>query len=454
MNAHEYAAAKADSFRAQLYDLIRIPSVSTLPERKGEVLRAAEWLADDLRRIGLEKVVIMPTGGHPVVYGEWLGAGAAAPTVLIYGHYDVQPAEMVDGWTSDPFEPVERNGRIVARGSSDDKGQMFAQVKAVESLLAAGAARVNFKLLIEGEEEIGSANLSAFVKQHRELLMADVCVVSDTGMKVANQPVISYATRGLLYMELEVIGPKQDLHSGGYGGLVHNPAQALAEILAQLHTPDGRIDVPGFYDAVREVPADERQMLAETAQPLPYWQEVTGIPAAWGEPDYAPHERVTTRPTLEVNGMVSGFYGPGTKTVLPAKALAKLSCRLVPDQDPYVIFEQIKARVAAISPGTVTVELRALDFAYPAVMDIHAPAMQAASAAYECGWGTKPIFERIGGTLPVLADFQQQLNGLPIVLMGFGLNSDGAHGPDESFSIEMFHKGIDTAIYFYELLEK
>ncbi len=455
MTALQYADAQRGAFLDQLKDLVHIPSISTDPTRTGDIQRAAEWLAADMRRIGLTRVEIMPTAGHPVVYGEWLGAGANAPTVLIYGHYDVQPAVLTDGWHSEPFEPVERNGKLYARGSSDDKGQALAQVKAVESLMAEGRKPgVNIKFLIEGEEEIGSPNLGTFVAQHRDLLKADVCVVSDTGMKDMNQPSICYATRGLMYFELEVIGPSQDLHSGGFGGIVHNPAQVIAEMIAALHTPDGRITVPGFYEAVAELSAAERETLRHSAPTEADWKAVSGVSGFWGEAGYELHERVGARPTLEVNGIVSGFYGAGSKTVLPAKALAKLSCRLVPNQEPRAIFEQVKAYLLSIAPPTVRAEVRLIAEAYPAVMDLHSNAMQAATVAYERGWGRKPIFERGGGTLPILADFQRQLNNLPIILMGFGLSSDGAHGPNESFTIEMFHKGIATAICFYEELAK
>lgn len=450
--AHDYAKENAPKFREQLNDLIRIPSVSTLPERNADTYKAAEWLAADMRHAGLENVEILPTAGHPVVYGEWLGAGVDAPTVLVYGHYDVQPAVMEDGWDSDPFEPVVRDGKLYARGSSDDKGQMFAQVKAFEALLATGKPAVNVKFLIEGEEEIGSPNLGAFVQQNRDRLRADVCLVSDTGMRTIDRPSICYSTRGLMYLEFEITGPKQDLHSGGYGGIVHNPAQAMAEILAQLHNPDGSIAVPGFYESVVPLSEQERAELLKSAPAEGEWKQATGVPGFWGEADYALHERIGVRPTLEINGMVSGFYGAGSKTVLPAKALAKISCRLVANQDPQRIFEQVRDYLLALTPSTVRGEVRLLAAAYPALMDINSEVMKAAVAAYEKGWGKTPTFERGGGTLPILADFQRELDGLPIILMGFGLGSDGAHGPNESFTLEMFHKGIDTAICFYEEL--
>ncbi|MBI5671306.1 MAG: dipeptidase [Chloroflexi bacterium] len=450
---HDYARTHADRFRQQLFELLRIPSISTDPQRVADVQRAAQWVADDLRRIGMQRVDIMPTAGHPVVYAEWQGAGENAPTVLVYGHYDVQPAELEAGWTSDPFEPVIRDGRIYARGSSDDKGQAFAHVKAAESLLATGSSPVNLKFLIEGEEEIGSPNLGAWVREHRDLLRADVCVISDTSILAIDQPSICYALRGLAYMEVEVWGPKQDLHSGGFGGMVHNPAQALAEIIAALHNPDGSVAVPGFYDDVLPLSDDERAELQRSAAPESYWRDMTGVPQFWGEPAYALHERVGGRPTLEINGFVSGFYGAGSKTVLPAKALAKISCRLVANQNPRRIFELVRDQIARLTPPTVRSEVRLIAEAFPAMTDPREPAIQAASAAYEKGWGRRPLFERGGGTLPIMADLQRELN-VPVVLLGFGLRSDGAHGPDEHFSVEMFHKGIDTAIYFFEELGK
>ncbi|HEX2621332.1 MAG TPA: dipeptidase [Phototrophicaceae bacterium] len=452
--AHSYASENASRFRQQLYDLLRIPSVSTLPEQAGEVRRAAEWLQADMERIGFQSVEVVDTAGHPIVYGEWLGAGADAPTVLIYGHYDVQPAEMADGWTSNPFEPVERDGKVYARGSSDDKGQVFAHIKAIESLLKTqGKLPVNVKMIIEGEEEISSLHLGAFVTANQDRLAADVCIISDTSILTVDQPSIVYALRGLTYMELHVYGPVVDLHSGVFGGTVHNPAQALAEIITQLHNPDGSIAVPGFYDNVLKLDDNERAELKKTDWELSNWSQSTGLTKPWGEADYTLRERVGARPTLEINGLVSGFYGEGAKTVLPAKALAKMSCRLVANQDPTKIFELVRDYVAKITPPTVRSEVRLLHIGDPAYVDRNTPAMHAAITAYEKGWGKSPVFMREGGSIPIVANFQQELE-LPVVLMGFGLNSDGAHGPDEHFTIEMFHKGIDTSIYFLEEVAK
>lgn len=452
MDANTYAQEKGEAFLQQLFDLLRIPSISTLPERAGDVKRAAEWLAADMRRIGLEKAEVIPTEGHPIVYGEWMGAGADAPTVLIYGHYDVQPAEMEDGWDSDPFEPVIREGFMFARGSGDDKGQVVAHLKALEALLATeGKLPVNVKLLIEGEEEISSLHLGKFVNDNIEKLKADVCVISDTGMDKIDQPEICYSLRGLVYMELHVTGPAHDMHSGG-GGTVHNPAQAITEIIAQLHNPDGSINVPGFYDDWLPIDPDERQEMNEHGITEEFWLKETGAPMTWGEPDFSLVERIGARPTLEINGLLSGFTGPGAKTVLPAKAMAKISCRLVANQKALRIFELVRDHIARITPPTVRSELKLLHYGEAAFTDLKAPVMQAAIAAYEQGWGARPFFSRSGGSIPIVADFQNKL-GLPVILLGFGLGG-GAHGPNERFSVEAFHRGIRTAIAFYNEVAK
>jgi acetylornithine deacetylase/succinyl-diaminopimelate desuccinylase-like protein len=448
--AHDYAKTHRPEFLEQLKTWVRIPSISTDPERAGDVKRAAEWLAADMRRVGIENVQIFPTAGHPVVYGDWLHAGADVPTVLVYGHYDVQPADMVDGWDNNPFDPIERDGKIYARGSSDDKGQAFVHIKAAESLLISeGKFPVNVKFLIEGEEEIGSEHLVTFVTANRELLKSDICVISDGAILSEDQPAIVYALRGLVYMELEVQGPAHDLHSGGFGGTVHNPAQALAEIITALHNPDGSVSVPGFYDDVVPLDDEERAELRKTDWAVEDWKAATGAPQPWGEPQFTIRERIGARPTLEVNGFASGFYGVGAKTVLPAKALAKISCRLVAKQNPEKIHAQIRDYVAKITPPTVRSEVRMIHRGDAASVELKIPAMQAAISAYEKGWGKRPVFMREGGSIPIVADFRREL-GVPVILMGFGLNTDGAHGPNEHYSIDMFYKGIDTAIHFYK----
>ncbi len=450
--AHDYVNTHFDTFQEQLFDLLRIPSISTSPDHAGDVQRAANWLADDLQRIGMHTVEIIPTSGHPIVYAEWLGAGEDAKTILIYGHYDVQPALKSDGWLNEPFEPTERDGHIYARGASDDKGQIFAHIKAVEAVLAnGGRSPVNLKFLIEGEEEIGSSHLGDFVAQNKARLKTDVCVISDSGMPTPDQPSIVYALRGILTLDVEVFGPATDLHSGTYGGSVHNPIQALAEIIAQLHTAEGKVAVPGFYDDVLPLSDEERSELQKTGMTEAVWKQTTGAPRPWGEPDFAIHERTGARPTLEINGMAGGYYEAGFKTVLPAKAWAKISCRLVANQDPETIGNLVRDFIMNISPSTIRTTIEVVRGGPAAFVDIRTPAMQAAVHAFEQGWGKKPVFMREGGSIPVVSDFQQELDA-PVILMGLGLNDDGAHSANEHLMVEMFRKGINTAIYFYEAI--
>jgi acetylornithine deacetylase/succinyl-diaminopimelate desuccinylase-like protein len=449
MTAFEYAHTHAERFRRELHDLLRIPSVSTDPAFKSEVLRAANWLASHLRNIGL-KAETISTAGHPLVYGEWMDAGEDAPTVLIYGHYDVQPASRAEGWDSEPFEPVEREGKIFARGATDDKGQFFTHIKAVEALLKAeGRLPVNVRFMIEGEEESGGKSIAQYLHTNPERFRADVCVISDSSMTDPDQPVIIYALRGISVMTLNVTGPKQDLHSGMYGGTVHNPALALAQIIARLHHPDGQIAVPGFYDDVITLSQQERDELARVPLTEAAWSAETGAPQPWGEPDYSLRERVGARPTLEITGMAGGYYGDGFKTIIPASAQAKIICRLVARQDPEDIFEKIRAYVVQITPPTVRSEVIYAVGSPAAQVDISGPAALAAIRAYEKGWGARPIFNREGGSIPIVADLQAKLN-MPVILMGFGLNSDNLHGPNEHFSIKMFHSGVDTAIHFLQ----
>ena len=455
MNPQQYAIERQDEFLDELIDWLKISSISTTPDYKTDVQRAADWLARHMAGLGLE-TQIFETPGNPIVFGRRLQAVPDAPTVLVYGHYDVQPPDPLDAWQTPPFEPSVRNGSLYARGAADDKGQLFIHLKAAQSILhATGTLPVNLKFVVEGEEEIGSPNLKAFVESHRDLLAADVAVISDTHGNGLDQPTIIYALRGLVYMELEVRGPATDLHSGIFGGAVHNPAQALCEIIARLHDSDGRVAIPGFYDRVRALDHEERAEIAR----LPYTDEdvrrETGVPASWGEAGYTLRERVGARPTLEINGIIGGWTGQGGKTVIPAKALAKVSCRLVADQDPLEIFALIQDFVAQITPPTVTSEVRLLPgrHGHPAIVDRHAPAVEAAIAAYEEGWGARPIFAREGGSIPVVVDFQRVL-GAPVILMGFGLPDDNLHAPNEKFSLEAFRRGIATAISFYQRVAK
>jgi acetylornithine deacetylase/succinyl-diaminopimelate desuccinylase-like protein len=448
--ARQYSRAHAKRFRQELHEFLRIPSLSGDPAHAGDVRRAAAWLAAHLRELGVENVQIMPTPGHPVVYGQWLGAGPDKPTALVYGHYDVVPAAIEDGWDTPPFEPVEKDGRIFARGATDDKGQLFIHVKALESYLKTGGdAPVNVKFLFEGEEEVSSPNLRPLLEANLDVLKADLCVISDSSMRTIDEPAILHSLRGMTYVEVEVRGPSDDLHSGFWGGAVHNPALALVEILSKLHNPDHSIAVPGFYDDVIPLTAEERAEIAKTAISEEQSKQSTGVPAIWGEAAYSIRERVSARPTLEINGLLSGWTGPGPKTIIPAKAMAKISCRLVGNQNPRKIYQQLKQYIESLAPPTVTVNVRLLTPGEPALIDYKIPEMQAASRAYEKAWGAKPIFTRGGGSIPVVADIYNLMH-IPVVMMGYGLDDDGLHGPNEHFSIEMFHRGIETAIVYLE----
>ena len=451
MNPYEYLEAHRDGFLEELMDLLRIPSISTLSAHNGDVRRAAEWVADHLRAIGMTQVEIVETRRHPIVYAEWLGA-PGKPTVLIYGHYDVQPVDDPEGlWRSDPFEPVIRDGHLYARGATDDKGQTFVQMKAIQALLASGEMPINVKFVIEGEEESGSENIYPFIDQHAERLAADMVVISDTGMKSLDAPSIVYGLRGISYMEIEVRGPQHDLHSGTYRGLGHNPAQALVEILAKLHDDQGHITGPGFYDRVVVPDAGERAELAKTPIQEDQLRRETGVPQSWGEAGFALHERAGIRPTLEINRLVSGWTGEGAKTVLPARALAKVSCRLVPEQDAVEIYELIREYVRALTPPTVTSEVRLVHHGRWAVVDIQSPEMQAALQAYEFGFGKRPTFVREGGSIPVVGSFQSALQA-PVVLLGFGLGDDNLHGPNEKFTLACFDGGMKTLVKFYQTI--
>lgn len=451
-SARAYSREHGKVFIEQLLDMLRIPSLSGDPAHAGDVAKMAEWLAEHLRSLGLENVAVMPTAGHPVVYGEWLGAGADRPTLLVYGHYDVVPASLEDGWDTDPFEPVIKDGKIFARGATDDKGQLFIHVKALESYLkTSGEAPVNVKILLEGEEEVSSPNLLPFFKEHLELLRADVCVISDSSMARIEEPAITHSLRGMTYLEVEVRGPREDLHSGFFGGATHNPAVALAQIVAKLFNDDNTIAVPGFYDDVAPLSDEERAMVEKTAISEEQFKEATGVPAVWGDTTYTIKERVSARPTLDVNGFWSGYSGPGPKTIIPAVAGAKISSRLVGNQDPDTIYELIKRYIESIAPPTVTVEVRLITTGLPALIPFDLPEMQAAARAYKKGWGYAPIFTRGGGSIPIVADIADLMK-IPVVLMGYGLDSDGLHSPNENFTIEMFQRGIETAIVYMDEL--
>ena len=450
--ARTWAREHGDEFREQLFEMLRIPSLSGDPAFATDVRRMAEWLAAHMQDLGLDKVTVMETAGHPVVYGEWMGAGADRPTLLVYGHYDVVPAAMEDGWDTDPFEPVVKDGKVYARGATDDKGQLFIHVKALEAFLkTSDAAPVNVKFLIEGEEEVSSPNLTPFIEEHLELLDADVCVISDSSMRAIEEPAITHSLRGMTYIEVEVRGPREDLHSGFFGGATHNPALALVEILGSLYNEDGTIAAAGFYDDVVELTGPEREMIAKGAMSEEQFREATGVPAVWGDDRYTIKERISARPTLDINGIWGGYSGPGPKTIIPASAGAKVSSRLVGNQDPDRIFEVLKAHIESVTPPTVDVEVRLLTTGKPARIPFDLPEMQAAARAYERGWGHAPVFTRGGGSIPVVADIVDKL-GIPVVMMGYGLDTDGLHSPNEHYSLEMFERGIETAIVYMDEL--
>jgi acetylornithine deacetylase/succinyl-diaminopimelate desuccinylase-like protein len=447
-----YARQNQAQFVEDLESFVRIPSISTRPEHREDVEAAAQWLRQQLLQAGYERVTVMPTPGNPVVVGEWLAAGPLAPTVLVYGHYDVQPPEPLDGWTSPPFDPTVRGDNLFARGASDDKGQTLIHVKAAEAFRAThGAPPVNLKFIAEGEEEIGSPSLEPFVREHRDLLAADVAVISDTHILGPELPSIVYALRGLTYLEIKVTGPDSDLHSGIYGGAVNNPINVLCRMLAQLQDEDGRITIPGFYDAVRALAHDERQELARIPFDPTAWLEETGVPEPWGEPDFTIIERTSARPTLDVNGIWGGYIEPGAKTVLPSTAHAKVSLRLVPDQTHSAVYTLVRDYLLEIAPPSVSVEISDLHGGEGAIVDRTSPAMQAARAAYAESFGVEPIFVRGGGSIPVVATFQREL-GIETVLMGFGLPDDRLHAPDEKVHLPTFHRGVETVIRFLDAL--
>jgi acetylornithine deacetylase/succinyl-diaminopimelate desuccinylase-like protein len=445
----KYFTKHESRMRDELFELLRIPSVSARSEHAGDVRQAAEWMADSMRTIGLE-TEIFPTAGHPVVLGEWRKAPKGAPTVLIYGHYDVQPPEPLDLWTSPPFEPVLRDGKIFARGSVDDKGQLFLHVKALEAHLATrGTLPVNVILLAEGEEEVGSEHLAPFVEEHAERLRCDAVVISDSAMFAPGLPSILSSLRGLAYFQIDVQGPAGDLHSGSYGGAVVNPAMALARILATFHDAEGHVAIPGFYDDVKDWDANARADLRKLPFEDEHFRAEVGAPALGGEKGYTTLERIWSRPTCEVNGLLSGYTGEGAKTVLPAKAMAKVSCRLVPEQTPTKIQDALKAHVKSVAPAGVTVTVRHLHGGHPWRAELSGPLFDAARRALGAAFGREPVITGEGGSIPVVGDFARVL-GAPVLLMGFGLPGENAHAPDEWMSDENFLKGMRAAAALWD----
>ena len=443
-----YADEHFDTFVGQLEELLAIPSVSTDSEYADEVRHAATWVADHLRERGVQHAEVAETGGHPVVYAEHI-TGDDKPTVLVYGHYDVQPPDPLDEWDTPPFEPTQVNGTLYARGACDDKGQMFMHLKALESYLESGAEPpVNLKFVIEGEEEIGSEHLAPFLREHQDRLDADVVLISDTSMFSEDEPSITYGLRGLAYAEVTLQGPDRDLHSGVYGGAVENPANALAALIADLHDDDHRITIPGFYENVRDLTAAERETYAELPFDEDQWAKNIGLSAPRSENGYSVLECLSARPTLDVNGIWGGYTGEGAKTVLPAKASAKISMRLVPEQTPAEIYDKLEAHLEAQVPDTMTMTFRRLHGGRPVLVDRDSPAMQAAQTAMGEVMGTEPKFVRHGGSIPIVADFKDLL-GLDSVLMGFGLDTDAIHSPNEHFGLDRFRAGIQSIIRFH-----
>jgi len=437
-----------DRFLEELFELLRIPSVSADPKHSSDMLKTAELVKFHLEKAGAEKVEICATKGYPIVYGEKI-LDPKLPTILVYGHYDVQPPDPLDLWTSPAFEPVIRNGKIYARGACDDKGQMFMHVKAFELMLANNALACNVKFMIEGEEEVGSANLDAFLEDNKEKLKADCVLVSDTSMIANDVPSITTGLRGLSYIQVEVTGPNRDLHSGVYGGGVANPINVLCDLISSLHDENRRISIPGFYDDVVELSDEERGLIAKAPFSLDEFKAELKINDVQGEAGYSTKERVSTRPTLDVNGIWGGYTGEGAKTVLPSKAYAKISMRLVPNQTPEEITAMFQKHFESIAPDCVKVKVIPHHGGYPAVTPIDSIEFQAAAKAMETTFGKMPIPNRGGGSIPIVASFEKIL-GLKTVLMGFGLNTDDIHSPDEHFGVFNYLKGIETIPYFYK----
>jgi acetylornithine deacetylase/succinyl-diaminopimelate desuccinylase-like protein len=446
--ALEYAHQNREEYSNSLIDLLKIPSISTSIDHKKAIIETAEWLADRLRKLGFSNVALHPTNGHPVVFGEYILNKPGRKTVLIYGHYDVQPVEPLDLWKTPPFEGTLVGDNLYARGASDMKGQIMATMDAIEAVLAAGEPPVNLKFMIEGEEEIGSPNLASFLKEKKQMLAADVVLNPDSGMLAADFPTLTYALRGLAYFELRVYGPEHDLHSGLFGGVVHNPAQALAELIAGMHDAEGRVTLPGYYDSVRQMDEKERADIARLPLGEDFYKEKTGAQELWGEKGYTPAERIGGRPTLEVNGLLSGFTGHGSKTVIPAWAMAKISMRLVPDQDPEEVYQQLVKYLELKAPPTIRWEVIKMAGGPASFTDRDHPATQAMSQAMETVWGMRPVFRREGGSIPIVADMQETL-GIDSVLTGFGLPEDNVHAPNEKLHLPTWYRGIDALIHFF-----
>jgi acetylornithine deacetylase/succinyl-diaminopimelate desuccinylase-like protein len=444
----EFQEANKDRFLTELLDLLRIPSVSAKSEHNGDMIACAQAVAKSLTDAGAQVATIYETEGHPIVYGEII-ADTSFPTVLVYGHYDVQPADPLELWNSGPFDPTIIDGKIFARGACDDKGQFYMHVKALEMMTKTNSMCTNIKFVIEGEEEIGSPNLATFVKANKALLKADVILISDTAMISMDTPSIDIGVRGLSYIEIEVTGPNRDLHSGVYGGAVANPITILSKMIASCHDENNHITIPGFYDDVIESSAAERTKMAEAPFDEKEFMQDLGIANVWGEKGYSTNERTGIRPTLEVNGIWGGYTGEGAKTVLPSKAFAKISCRLVPNQSSKVITEKVLNYFKSIAPNNVTVSAFEHHGGEPYITPIDSHEYQSAAKAISTVFGKEPIPVRGGGSIPICSLFEQEL-GLKIVFMGFGLDSDNLHSPNEKYDIVNFYKGIETIPYFHQ----
>lgn len=448
--ASEYIRANSGRFLEELKDFLRIPSISTDPERAGDVARAAQWVADKLRAAGLENIEIIPTSRHPLVYADWLHA-PGKPTVLCYGHYDVQPPDPLEEWVSPPFEPAIRGGNLYARGAADDKGQMYMHVKAIETLFALhGGLPVNVKFLIEGEEEVGGANVAKYVAENQEKLKADAALVSDTALYAEDMPTLCTGLRGLVYMEVEARGPARDLHSGLYGGAAPNAVYGLIELLGKAKDSEGRVIIPGFYDDVAEpAPAEIESWKSLPFSEKEFLEKEVGSACLVGEPDRTVLERVWSRPTLEVHGIGGGFTGAGAKTVIPAAAVAKVSMRMVPNQDPEKMFRLFADWAQANAPKGVRISVRKLSASPAVVVNPDHPAIHTAAEAFHEILGKPTVFIRSGGSVPIVGDFARHL-GIPTVMMGFGLPDDGLHSPNEKFRLENFNQGTMTVAAFLE----
>jgi acetylornithine deacetylase/succinyl-diaminopimelate desuccinylase-like protein len=445
----DFINVNRDRYLTELKDYLAIPSISALPQHASDVRRCAEWTADELRRVGLQNVRLIETPGNPVVYGDWLGA-PGAPTILFYGHYDVQPVDPVDLWETPPFEATVRDGEIYARGAADDKGQIFMHFKAVEAHLKKhGRLPLNMKFMLEGEEEVGSAHLDDFIRSHKKELAADVVVISDSPMLERGIPSICYGLRGLVYCQIDLRGTKTDLHSGSFGGAVANPAFVLAQVLSQMKDRGNRVKIPGFYDTVRPLTDAERAEWKKLPFNETKYRKEIGAPRLTGEKGFGVFERVWGRPTFEVNGLLAGFTGEGAKTVIPAVAMAKVSMRLVPDQDPDTIAGLFETYVRKITPKTVELKVTRMHGGKPWMAAFDNAFVRAAGRAIERGFGKAPVFNREGGSIPVVSTFQEEL-GLPSVLFGVGLPDENAHAPNEKLDIENFHNGIIASAYLYQ----